>query len=117
MTLQEKAALTAGADLWSTSSVERLGVPKVFLTDGHAGVRGPSLPQFVGGEGESPPAVSVPCGIAMGATWDVELAERVGALLGRETRTKACRVLLAPTVNLHRSPLWGRNFEGYSEDP
>ncbi len=62
-------------------------------------------------------AVCVPCGAALGATWDVELVERVGALLGTETRRKACRVLLAPTVNIHRSPLAGRNFECYSEDP
>jgi beta-glucosidase len=61
--------------------------------------------------------VCVPCGAALGATWDVDLLERVGALLGEEARTKAARVLLAPTVNLHRSPLAGRNFESYSEDP
>ena len=59
----------------------------------------------------------VPCGSALGATWDPELVERVGAMLGEEALTKACRVLLAPTVNLHRSPLAGRNFECYSEDP
>ena len=59
----------------------------------------------------------VPCGSALGATWDPELVERVGSMLGEEARTKACRVLLAPTVNLHRSPLAGRNFECYSEDP
>ncbi len=117
MTLAEKASLTAGADLWSTAAVERLGIPSVFVTDGPNGARGPSLPEFVGGEGESPKAVCVPCGSALGATWDPELVGRVGALLGDEARTKACRVLLAPTVNLHRSPLWGRNFEGYSEDP
>ena len=59
----------------------------------------------------------VPCGSALGATWDPELVERVGVMLGEEALTKACRVLLAPTVNLHRSPLGGRNFECYSEDP
>nr|WP_249420232.1 glycoside hydrolase family 3 C-terminal domain-containing protein [Rhabdothermincola salaria] len=68
-------------------------------------------------EGEPLTALCVPCGAALGATWDVELIERVGAVLGEEARTKACRVLLAPTVNLHRSPLGGRNFESYSEDP
>ena len=62
-------------------------------------------------------AVCVPCGSALGATWDPELVERVGVMLGDEALTKACRVLLAPTVNLHRSPLAGRNFECYSEDP
>ncbi len=59
----------------------------------------------------------MPCGSALGATWDPELVERVGRMLGEEALTKACRVLLAPTVNLHRSPLAGRNFECYSEDP
>ncbi len=59
----------------------------------------------------------IPCGSALGATWDPALIERVGEMLGDETLTKACRVLLAPTVNIHRSPLAGRNFECYSEDP
>ncbi len=59
----------------------------------------------------------VPCGAALGATWDPVLVERIGALVGRQARVKACRILLAPTVNLHRSPLGGRNFESYSEDP
>ena len=62
-------------------------------------------------------AVCVPCGSALGATWDPDLVERVGAMLGEEAITKACRVLLAPTVNLHRSPTYGRSFECYSEDP
>src|SRR2546423_9971340 len=61
--------------------------------------------------------VCVPCGWAMGATWDPALIEQVGAVVGEEARSKACRVLLAPTVNIHRSPLAGRNFECYSEDP
>ncbi len=113
LTLEEKASLTAGADLWSTVAVERLGLPSVRVTDGPNGARGPSLP----GMGEALTSTCVPCGAALGATWDVELIERVGAVLGQEARTKACRVLLAPTVNLHRSPLGGRNFESYSEDP
>jgi beta-glucosidase len=61
--------------------------------------------------------VCIPCGSALGATWNPALVEQVGEMLGQETRTKACRVLLAPTVNIHRSPLAGRNFECYSEDP
>ena len=115
LTLDEKASLTAGADNWSTVAIERLGIPSVFVTDGPNGARGPTLPGL-GDEGTTT-AVCVPCGAALGATWDVELLERVGALLGAQARTKACRVLLAPTVNLHRSPLAGRNFESYSEDP
>jgi beta-glucosidase len=115
LTLDEKASLTAGADNWSTVAIERLDIPAVFVTDGPNGARGPTLPGL--GDDGTTTAVCVPCGAALGATWDVELLERVGALLGEQARTKACRVLLAPTVNLHRSPLAGRNFESYSEDP
>jgi beta-glucosidase len=114
LTLEEKASLTAGADLWSTVAVERLGLPSVRVTDGPNGARGPSLP---GTGAEVSTSACLPCGAALGATWDVELVERVGAVLGDEARTKGCRVLLAPTVNLHRSPLGGRNFESYAEDP
>ncbi len=112
LTLEEKALLTAGADMWSTVAVERLGIPKVNVTDGPSGARGPVLPGSGG-----PTSTCVPCGSALGATWDPGLVERVGAMIGEEARTKTCRVLLAPTVNIHRSPLAGRNFECYSEDP
>ena len=112
LTLDEKVLLTAGADLWSTPPIERLGIPKVRVTDGPNGARGPVVP----GEGTSTSAC-VPCGSALGATWDPVLVGEIGALLGREARRKGCRVLLAPTVNIHRSPLAGRNFECYSEDP
>jgi beta-glucosidase len=112
LTLEEKTALTAGADFWSTVAIERVGIPAVQMTDGPSGARGANIPG-VGGVA----SVCIPCGSAMGATWNPALAERVGALVGREARDRACRVLLAPTVNLHRSPLAGRNFECYSEDP
>ena len=114
LTLDEKAALLAGADLWSTVAVERVGIPKVFVTDGPNGARGPSIPGMDGGSSTS---WCAPCGSALGATWNVDLVERVGHAIGAEARTKACRVLLGPTVNIHRSPLAGRNFECYSEDP
>src|SRR6476660_8873922 len=112
MTVEEKAAFTAGADLWILVANERVGIPPIRVTDGPNGARGSAL-FGLGGE----TAVCAPCGSALGATWDPDLVERVGVMLGEETRTKACRVLLAPTVNLHRSPLGGRNFESYSEDP
>ena len=111
LTLDEKAALTAGVDMWSTASVPRLGIPSIQLTDGPNGARG-TRPGPAG-----PTATCVPCGSALGATWDPDLVERVGALVGREARAMGARVLLAPTVNIHRSPLAGRNFECYSEDP
>ncbi len=112
LTLEEKASLTAGSDMWSTVAIERLGVPALKMTDGPNGARGAALL----GAG-SVTAACIPCGSALGATWNVALIERLGAMAGEETRSKACRVLLAPTINLHRSPLGGRNFECYSEDP
>ena len=113
MTIDERASLTAGASAWSTVAIERVGIPEVFLSDGPAGARGPQIP----GAGRQVRTLNIPCGAALGATWNPELLEALGTALGDQTRTKACRVLLAPTVNLHRAPLAGRNFEAYSEDP
>jgi beta-glucosidase len=112
LTLDEKASLTAGEDLWSTVAIDRLDIPKVRVTDGPNGARGASVPGSAGAT-----SACVPSGSGLGATWDVDLIEQVGAMLGDEARSKGCRVLLAPTVNIHRSPLAGRNFECYSEDP
>ena len=113
MTLDEKARLTSGASLWSTVDIERVGIPSIIVTDGPAGARGPFTP----GLGKQSASLCVPCGSALGATFDAELLERIGAAVGHQARSKTARVLLAPTVNLHRSPLAGRNFECYSEDP
>ena len=112
LTLDEKVSLTHGHDLWSTYAVEHAGIPQIMVTDGPNGARGP-----VDTERSSEASICVPCGSSLGATWDPQLIEQVGALIGREARAKGCRVLLAPTVNTHRSPLAGRNFECYSEDP
>lgn len=112
LTVEEKAALTAGVDLWSLPGVPRLGIPAVAMTDGPNGARGTTLPGP-----DATPTTCVPCGSALGATWDPELVGEVGALVAREARAKGCRVLLAPTVNIPRSPLAGRTFECYSEDP
>jgi beta-glucosidase len=108
-TVEEKAELVAGTDLWNTPGVPRLDVAGMRVTDGPNGARGPRWT----GQG----ALCVPCGSGLGATWDPALLERVGRALGEEARTKGAHVLLAPTVNLHRHPLAGRNFECYSEDP
>ncbi|HUP74163.1 MAG TPA: glycoside hydrolase family 3 C-terminal domain-containing protein [Acidimicrobiales bacterium] len=112
LTIDEKASLTHGRDLWSTHGVERVGIPTIVVTDGPNGARGPVDP-----ERSSVASICVPCGSSLGATWDPLLIEQVGALIGGEARGKGCRVLLAPTVNMHRTPLAGRNFECYSEDP
>ncbi|HVM08238.1 MAG TPA: glycoside hydrolase family 3 C-terminal domain-containing protein [Acidimicrobiales bacterium] len=110
LTLQEKVSLTAGYDMWHTPPVERLGIPPLKMSDGPVGVRGASN---TGG----PPSACFPCGTALAATWDVDLVRQVGAELGAELHAKGAHVLLAPTVNIHRHPLAGRNFECYSEDP
>ena len=113
MTIEEKALLTTGATMWSTNPVERFDIPAVTVTDGPAGARGPITP----GIGTQVATLCIPCGSALGATFDVPLLEELGVALGHQTRSKGARVLLAPTVNLHRSPLFGRSFECYSEDP
>ncbi len=112
LSLDEKAALSAGSGFFTFSGVPRLGIPNWGTTDGPNGARGSS---FLG-SGDSK-ATCIPSGSALGATWNPDLVEELGVVLGRETRTKQARVLLAPTVNLHRSPLAGRNFECFSEDP
>ncbi|RLC86524.1 MAG: beta-glucosidase [Chloroflexi bacterium] len=110
MTLEEKVSLLGGADAWHTQAVERLGIPAIKMTDGPNGARGESFNGDV-------TSACFPVGIALAATWNTELVQRVGAALGEETKTKGAHILLAPTVNIHRHPLGGRHFECYSEDP
>ncbi|HWQ15760.1 MAG TPA: glycoside hydrolase family 3 C-terminal domain-containing protein [Roseiflexaceae bacterium] len=112
LTLAEKVSLLAGASMWTTPPVERLGIPAIKVSDGPNGARGAG--GFAGGAVTS---ACFPVGIALAATWDTALLEEVGAALAEETRSKGAHLLLAPTVNIHRSPLNGRNFECYSEDP
>ncbi|HEX6287708.1 MAG TPA: glycoside hydrolase family 3 C-terminal domain-containing protein [Herpetosiphonaceae bacterium] len=111
MTLEEQVALLAGESFWLTTPVERLNIPAIKVTDGPNGARGGG--SLVGGVR----AASFPVGIALAATWNTPLVEQIGGALGEEALSKGARVLLAPTVNIHRSPLNGRNFECYSEDP
>jgi beta-glucosidase len=110
MTLEEKISMLAGADLWHSVPVPRLGVPQFKVTDGPNGARG-----AWGNMG--PASVATPVGIALGATWNPELVEKVGNVLADELKAKGAHILLAPTVNIHRTPIAGRNFECYSEDP
>ena len=112
LTRQQRAQLSAGRDMWTVDGIPEHGIPEITMTDGPNGARGSAL---LGAGRVS--ALCVPCGSALGATWDPDLVERIGAVLGEEARTKSARVLLAPTVNLPRSPLFGRSFECYSEDP
>ncbi len=111
MTLEEQVSMLSGADFWTTVGVERLGVPKIKVSDGPNGARGGG--SLVGGV----KAAAFPCGISIGASWNTALAYEIGGALAQEARSKGACVLLAPTVNIHRSGLNGRNFECYSEDP
>jgi len=110
MTLEEKISMLSGADAWHTVPIKRLGIPAIKVTDGPIGARGAS--SLAG-----PSSACFPCGTALAATWNTGLVERVGRVLAEETQAKGAHILLAPTVNIHRSPLAGRNFECYSEDP
>jgi beta-glucosidase len=109
MTLDEKVSLTAGAGLWYLPPVERLGIPALKVSDGPSGVRGDSL---IGRR-----SLSLPCGMTIGSTWNTELVGRLGEVLAAEAKSKGVHVLLGPTVCIVRTPLAGRTFESYSEDP
>src|SRR6056297_3913817 len=111
LTLEDKCELLAGETNWRTRAFPEVGIPQIKTSDGPNGVRG----EGYGGSGV--PGVVVPSGITLGATWDPGLVEEIGDLLGRESIRKGAHVLLGPTVNLHRTPVGGRTFECYSEDP
>ncbi|WP_222195119.1 glycoside hydrolase family 3 C-terminal domain-containing protein [Modestobacter italicus] len=115
--LEQKAQLLSGQDFWSTPPVEAAGLPSVVLTDGPHGVRRQvgDLDQI--GLLESVPATCFPPAVAVGSSWDPDVAERIGAAIGVEARAIGVPVVLGPGVNIKRSPLCGRNFEYYSEDP
>lgn len=110
LTLDEKASLLGGADLWHTVAIPRLGIGTLRVTDGPNGARGTA---FRGG----PTSACFPCGAALGATWSPAVVARVAGALAEEALAKGARILLAPTVNMQRSPLGGRTFECYAEDP
>ncbi|UKY50034.1 beta-glucosidase [Streptomyces inhibens] len=108
--LDTKVRLLSGQDMWTLPAVPAIGLRSLVMSDGPIGVRGPEW-------SAEDPSVALPSPTALAATWDPGLARRVGHLLAQEARRKGVHVLLAPTVNLHRSPLGGRHFECYSEDP
>ncbi|MFI8354012.1 glycoside hydrolase family 3 protein [Streptomyces cyaneofuscatus] len=108
--LDDKARLLAGQDLWSLPALPAIGLRSLVMSDGPIGVRGVRWTA-------ADPSIALPSPTALAATWDPGLARRAGRLLAQEARRKGVHVLLAPTVNLHRTPLGGRHFEAYSEDP
>ena len=117
LTLEEKASLCLGSDFWHTAPVARLGVPEIMMSDGPHGLRRqPDHGDHVGISG-SAPATCFPTACALGSSWDPGLVGRVGEALGREARAQGVAVVLGPGINIKRSPLCGRNFEYFSEDP
>lgn len=117
MTLEEKAGLCSGGDFWHTKAVERLGIPASMVSDGPHGLRKQDLEADHLGINESIKAVCFPAGCGTAASFNRELIQEMGAVLGNECQAEGVSVILGPAVNIKRSPLCGRNFEYYSEDP
>jgi beta-glucosidase len=116
MTLEEKASMTSGRDAWSTQPIERLDIPFIWMADGPHGLRrAPTT--YLWGYGDQAPATCFPTASALSATWDMDLLEEVGSALGVESNALGVDLLLGPGINIKRSPLAGRNFEYFSEDP
>ncbi|MEM1333164.1 MAG: glycoside hydrolase family 3 C-terminal domain-containing protein [Actinomycetota bacterium] len=111
LTLEDRCELLAGATTWRTHAFPEAGLPALKMSDGPTGIRGE------GHGSNGVPGVAVPSAITLGATWDPDLLAEIGDLLGTEAVRKRAHVLLGPTVNLHRTPLGGRTFECYGEDP
>jgi beta-glucosidase len=117
LTLAEKASLTSGSGYWWTAPVERLGIPRIMVSDGPHGLRAQPGEGDHLGLGGSVPATCFPTASAVASSWNPDLLRRVGEALGREARAVGLSVVLGPGVNMKRSPLCGRNFEYFSEDP
>nr|WP_255426776.1 glycoside hydrolase family 3 C-terminal domain-containing protein [Pseudonocardia sp. C8] len=115
--MPEKASLTSGSSFWFTAPVERLGIPAIMVADGPHGLRAqPGAGDHVG-LGDSVPATCFPTASAVASSWNPALLRRIGAALGQEARARNLSVVLGPGINMKRSPLCGRNFEYFSEDP
>lgn len=119
MTLEEKAGLCSGQDFWTTKAIERLGIPSIMMTDGPHGLRKQMSSSNVDNLGifNSVPSTCFPSAVGLASTWDRNLIHEVGVALGKECQAEDVAILLGPGVNIKRSPLCGRNFEYFSEDP
>ena len=120
MTLQEKVAMLSGADWMQSVPNERLGIPSIKMADGPLGIRswaGPSSEMSAEFAKAKVDTTAFPAGVAMAASWDTGLVESEGQAIGQEVKALGRDMILGPTVNINRTPLWGRNFEGYGEDP
>jgi beta-glucosidase len=120
MTLEEKATMLSGSGWMESAPIERLGIPAIKMADGPMGVRswaGSSAITSAANPAVKVETTSFPSGVAMAATWDTELVQREGQAIAQEVKALDRDMILGPTVNINRQPLWGRNFEGYGEDP
>lgn len=117
LTLEQKASLLSGQDFWTTKSIDEAGIPSIMLTDGPHGIRRQDGAADHLGINDALPATCFPPAVAVGSSWDPAIAALVGAALGCEALAAGVSVVLGPGVNIKRSPLCGRNFEYYSEDP
>ena len=117
MTLEEKCGLLSGQDFWHTKAVERLGVPACIVSDGPHGLRKQDLAADHLGMNDSIEAVCMPAACATAASFDRDLIYRMGEAIGSSCQHEQLSVVLGPAVNIKRSPLCGRNFEYFSEDP
>ncbi|HEX2904548.1 MAG TPA: glycoside hydrolase family 3 N-terminal domain-containing protein [Jatrophihabitans sp.] len=117
LTLAEKASLCSGSDFWHTQGIDRMGIPAAMVTDGPHGLRKQPDEADHLGLADSVPATCFPPATALGSSWNPALLHRIGAALGAEARSERVAVLLGPGINIKRSPLCGRNFEYFSEDP
>ena len=117
MTLEEKASLCSGMDFWHLKGIERLGIPSIMVTDGPHGLRKQAQGADHLGIYNSVPSTCFPSAAGMASSWNRDLIQKVGVALGEECQAEDVAVLLGPGVNIKRSPLCGRNFEYFSEDP
>ncbi|TWT25341.1 glycoside hydrolase family 3 C-terminal domain-containing protein [Planomicrobium sp. CPCC 101110] len=117
MSLREKVSMCTGADFWRLKGIDRLGIPSIRTGDGPHGLRKQDGDDGHMGLGPSAPATCFPAGVTLASSWDKQLMWEVGSALGKEAQAQEISVLLGPGVNIKRSPLCGRNFEYYSEDP
>ena len=117
MTIEEKASLMSGLNFWYLKSIERLGLPSIMVTDGPHGLRKQSDQADHLGINRSVPAVCFPTSAATACSFDRDMLKRIGVAIGEECRQEDVAVILGPGVNIKRSPLCGRNFEYFSEDP
>lgn len=117
MTLEEKASLCSGADMFATQPIERLGIPAFYMTDGPHGLRKQEGETDFMGKNESIPATCFPAACLTGSSFDPALIKEIGRMLGRACQANDVQMILGPGVNIKRSPLCGRNFEYFSEDP